>query len=73
MKLLLDENLPHKLRQHLPGHDVFTITDAQLNEWKKSAEPLEKLWIDNVRKAGGNPDAIMKELKDSLAQYQAAY
>ncbi len=24
MKLLLDENLPHKLRQHLPGHDVFT-------------------------------------------------
>ena len=24
MKLLLDENLPHKLRLHLPGHDVFT-------------------------------------------------
>jgi predicted nuclease of predicted toxin-antitoxin system len=24
MKLLLDENLPHKLRQHLPGHEVFT-------------------------------------------------
>ncbi|MGH7178535.1 MAG: DUF5615 family PIN-like protein [Tepidisphaeraceae bacterium] len=25
MKLLLDENLPHKLRHHLPGHDVFTV------------------------------------------------
>lgn len=25
MKLLLDENMPHKLRQHLPGHDVFTV------------------------------------------------
>jgi predicted nuclease of predicted toxin-antitoxin system len=24
MKLLLDENLPHKLRLHLPGHEVFT-------------------------------------------------
>lgn len=24
MKILLDENLPHKLRHHLPGHDVFT-------------------------------------------------
>ncbi len=24
MRLLLDENLPHKLRQHLPGHEVFT-------------------------------------------------
>lgn len=25
MKLLLDENLPHKLRQHLPGHEVYTV------------------------------------------------
>jgi predicted nuclease of predicted toxin-antitoxin system len=25
MKLLLDENLPHKLRQHLPDHHVFTV------------------------------------------------
>lgn len=25
MKLLLDENLPHKLRQYLPGHEVFTV------------------------------------------------
>ena len=24
MKLLLDENLPHQLRQELPGHEVFT-------------------------------------------------
>jgi len=24
MKLLLDENLPHKLRTCLPGHEVFT-------------------------------------------------
>lgn len=24
MKLLLDENLPHELRHHLPGHNVFT-------------------------------------------------
>jgi hypothetical protein len=25
VKLLLDENLPHDLRHHLPGHDVFTV------------------------------------------------
>lgn len=24
MKLLLDENLPHRIRLELPGHDVFT-------------------------------------------------
>ena len=26
MKLLLDENLPHKLRLELSGHEVFTAT-----------------------------------------------
>jgi len=46
-----------------PGHEVYQITDAQLDEWKKSAEPLEKQWAENVRKAGGDPDTIMKELK----------
>jgi hypothetical protein len=25
MKLLLDENLPHPLRHHLRGHEVFTV------------------------------------------------
>jgi predicted nuclease of predicted toxin-antitoxin system len=25
MKLLLDENLPHQLRNELPGHDCFTV------------------------------------------------
>jgi predicted nuclease of predicted toxin-antitoxin system len=25
MKLLLDENLPHKLRHEIPGHDCFTV------------------------------------------------
>ena len=56
-----------------PGHEVYQITDAQLDEWKKSAEPLEKQWAENVRKAGGDPDTIMKELKQSLAQYKAGY
>ena len=26
MKLLLDENLPHDLRHHIVGHDVYTVT-----------------------------------------------
>jgi predicted nuclease of predicted toxin-antitoxin system len=26
MKILLDENVPHRLRHFLPGHDVFTVT-----------------------------------------------
>jgi TRAP-type C4-dicarboxylate transport system substrate-binding protein len=54
------------------AHEVYSITDAQLAEWRKSAEPLEKNWADNVKKAGGDPDAIMKELKASLAKYNAS-
>jgi TRAP-type C4-dicarboxylate transport system substrate-binding protein len=56
-----------------PGHEVYPITAAQLDEWKKSAEPLHKVWADGVRKAGRDPDAVMKELMVSLAQYKASY
>ncbi len=31
------------------------------------------MWADNVRKAGGDPDTIMKELKAALDQYKASY
>ena len=56
-----------------PGHEVYTITDAQLAEWKKAAEPVVKAWGDSVRKGGGDPDAILKDLKTTLAKYNAAY
>jgi TRAP-type C4-dicarboxylate transport system substrate-binding protein len=57
----------------LPGHEVYQITAAQLDEWKKSAEPLTKKWADDVTKAGGNADAIMNDFRATLAQYKAAY
>ena len=56
-----------------PAHEVYTISAEQLAEWRKSAEPLQAAWAANVRKAGGDPDAVMKELQASLAQYKAAY
>ena len=55
------------------AHEVYTISNAQLEEWRKAAEPLEKNWADNVKKGGGDPAAIMKELKASLAKFSAAY
>ena len=54
------------------GHDVYELTPDQLNQWRKAAEPLMKTWADNVRKAGADPDAVMKELKAELAKYKAA-
>jgi TRAP-type C4-dicarboxylate transport system substrate-binding protein len=55
------------------AHEVYSITPEQLAEWRKSAEPLQKSWADNVTKAGGNADAILKELQGSLTQYKASY
>ena len=54
-----------------PGHEVYELTPAQLAEWKKAAEPLQKTWADNVKKAGVDPDAAMKELRAELAKYNA--
>ncbi|MBX9847301.1 MAG: TRAP transporter substrate-binding protein [Xanthobacteraceae bacterium] len=59
--------------KEMAGHEVYTITAAQLDEWKKSAEPLRVKWADDVKKAGGNPDTIWKELTAALAQYKAGF
>ena len=55
------------------GKDVYTITPAQLAEWRKAAEPLKKEWESQVKKAGGDPAAIYKDLRTELARRKAAY
>jgi TRAP-type C4-dicarboxylate transport system substrate-binding protein len=62
----------NKLRE-LPGHEIVSVTPDQLNEWKASGEPVYKPWADGVRKAGGDPDVILKELQAALAQYKASF
>ncbi len=56
-----------------PEHEVYKISDEQIAEWKKSAEPLKQKWADGVRKAGGDPDTIWKELQASLKKYDAGF
>jgi TRAP-type C4-dicarboxylate transport system substrate-binding protein len=56
-----------------PAHEVYTITAEQLGEWKKAAEPVVAAWADGVKTAGGDPDAILKDLKDTLAKHNSAY
>ena len=55
------------------GHEVYTISDAQLAEWKLAAQPVVQAWSESVRKVGGDPDAMLKELRDTLAKYNCAY
>jgi TRAP-type C4-dicarboxylate transport system substrate-binding protein len=56
-----------------PEHDVYKITDEQIAEWKKSAEPLQQKWAAGVKKAGGDPVTIWKELQTALTQYSAGF
>jgi TRAP-type C4-dicarboxylate transport system substrate-binding protein len=55
------------------GHEVYSISPEQLAAWKKSAEPVVKAWADAVKKAGNDPDAVMKDFKAVLAKYNSAY
>jgi predicted nuclease of predicted toxin-antitoxin system len=60
MKLLLDENLPKKLKQDFPNHTVFTVRDMNW-QGKKNGE-LIQLIIEN------NFDALITF--DKNLQYQ---
>jgi len=55
------------------GHEVYSLTPAQLEEWRKAAAPLQEKWAENVRKAGADPDKAMAELKDALKKQNALY
>ncbi|HEV3175990.1 MAG TPA: TRAP transporter substrate-binding protein [Stellaceae bacterium] len=55
------------------GHEVYPLTPAQLEEWRKAAEPLQAKWAENARKVGADPDKVLAELKDALKKQNALY
>ena len=68
-------------RRYIPTGLVFAGIDAyawvvarlQTREWRKAAEPLYAEWADNAKKAGYDPTAILKDLRDSLSKYNSLY
>jgi TRAP-type C4-dicarboxylate transport system substrate-binding protein len=56
-----------------PGHEVYPLTDAQLDQWKAAAGPVVQTWSSAVKKAGADPDAVLKDLKTELAKYNSGY
>jgi TRAP-type C4-dicarboxylate transport system substrate-binding protein len=56
-----------------PGQDVYTISPAQLAEWRKAAAPLEAKWAEGAKKAGVDPELTMKALRAELVKNKAAY
>jgi TRAP-type C4-dicarboxylate transport system substrate-binding protein len=54
-------------------HEVYSLTDAQLDQWKAAAGPVVQTWSAAVKKAGGDSDAILKDLKTKLVKSDSAY
>jgi TRAP-type transport system periplasmic protein len=56
-----------------PGQEIVALSPAQLDDWRRAAEPLHAKWAAEVRRIGQDPDSIYKALQASLAQHHAAY
>jgi TRAP-type C4-dicarboxylate transport system substrate-binding protein len=55
----------------LEGHEIYTLTDAQLAEWKNAAAPLEAEWVETVKKSNVDGEAALKEFRAIIAKYKA--
>ena len=55
------------------GQDVYTISAAQVAEWRKAAAPLEAKWADGAKKAGVDPAKAIAELRADLKKENAGY
>lgn len=54
-----------------PDHTIVKLTPAQLDVWRKAAEPLYVKWAEDVKRAGGNPDQILGELRREMETRKA--
>ena len=57
-----------------PDREMYSITaDANRRVEEVRASRSDKQWADGVRKVGGDPDTILKELQAVLAQFNAGF
>ena len=56
-----------------PGHEVYKLTPAQLDAWRKAIAPTESAWAEGATKAGYDPKQVMDSLKSTLAKYKSGF
>ena len=55
-----------------PGHTIVKLTPAQLEAWKKAAEPLAAQWMVGADKVGVHGKAALDDLRRELASRNAS-
>ncbi len=55
-----------------PGHTIVKLTPAQLEAWKKAAEPLAAQWMVGADKVGVPGKAALDDLRRELASRNAS-
>lgn len=66
-----DEDSGQGKLEKTPGHTIVKLTPAQLDLWKKAAEPLYQQWIGGADKAGVNGRQALEELRKELGARKA--
>ncbi|AEG91494.1 TRAP transporter substrate-binding protein [Ramlibacter tataouinensis] len=61
-----DEDSGQAKLEKAAGHTIVKLTPAQLDAWKKAAEPLYGQWVQGVDKAGANGKQALAELRKEL-------
>jgi TRAP-type transport system periplasmic protein len=52
---------------------ITKLSPAELDQWKKAAEPVVAAWKESVKKVGQNPDQILDEFKAELKKVDALF
>ncbi|MCC6947354.1 MAG: TRAP transporter substrate-binding protein [Bradyrhizobiaceae bacterium] len=52
---------------------ITKIGSAELDQWRKAAEPVVAAWKASVTKAGQNPDQVLDEFKSELKKADALF
>ena len=66
-----DEDSGQEKLEKSAGHTIVRLTPAQLDQWKKAAEPLYVQWVQSVDKVGLNGRQALDDLRKELSSRQA--
>jgi TRAP-type C4-dicarboxylate transport system substrate-binding protein len=56
-----------------PGHTIVKLTDAQLNIWRKAAEPMTADWLKKPNNSGIDAKEALESFRKALKTHNAAY